>query len=92
MGRHPKPFTTADIGRVLGFAVRSKLQFIAVTAKADIVWKVDLDCQINAMSTNRTLGFRCSFNSAAYSVAISPKPAHKSTLKISGTSTFEKCR
>ncbi len=48
-----KPAHKAVIGSALAFAVSSKLYFIAVTAKADIVRQAELDRQINALSTNR---------------------------------------
>ena len=45
----------AVIRRILAFAVRSKLHFIAVTGKADIVRRAELDRQSDARSTKPTL-------------------------------------
>ena len=41
----------AVIGNVLAFAVRSKLYFIAVTGKADILRQAAIDSQNDALST-----------------------------------------
>ena len=54
---HRSNIPEAGIGLVLVFVVRSKLQFVAVTAKPDIVRQVEIDRHINLMSTQRTSKF-----------------------------------